>query len=213
MPTKASKSIHIFKKGKNEQRTRLIVFGLMLLGGVAALIAAFVLTLDKFQLYEHPDAVLSCSFNVVLNCSTVMQTWQSHVFGFPNMLIGLMAFPVLICIAALGLSGVKFPRWFLVAASIALLLGTIFAYWLFFNSVYAIQVLCPWCLVVTTSMTIMFSTFLHSNLKENTFKLKAATNAKVQNFLMSGYHQMIVLAWIALMIVLVFVKFGQALFA
>jgi len=185
----------------------------MLLGGIAALAAAFILTLEKFHLYEDPNAVLSCSINVVLNCTTVMQTWQSHVFGFPNMLIGLVAFPVLITIAVLGLSGVKFPRWFLISASIALLLGTIFAYWLFLSSVYVIQVLCPWCLIVTTAMTIMFSTFLHYNLKENTFGLKEKLNHKVQNFLKGGYHQMVVLSWIALMVVLVVLKFGDALFA
>jgi uncharacterized membrane protein len=204
---------NFFKKGKNEKRTRFLIFLLMLIGGVAALIAAFVLTLDKFEVLQNPNAVLSCSVNIVLNCSTVMQTPQSHLFGFPNMIIGLMAFPVLITIAVLGLSGTKFPRWFLIASSIALFLGLVFAYWLFFNSVYVIQVLCPWCLVVTTSMTIMFSSYLHFNLKENTFRLKDDTNKRVQYFLSSGYHQMIVLAWIALMVVLVFLKFGQALFA
>jgi uncharacterized membrane protein len=203
----------LFGKNPNPKRYRYITFGFMLLGGIAALIAAFVLTLDKLEVLENPNAILSCSVNIVLNCSTVMQSWQSHVFGFPNMFIGLMAFPVLITIAVLGLSGTKFPRWFLISSIIALFLGTLFAYWLFFNSLYAIQVLCPWCLLVTTSMTIMYSSYLHFNLKENTFKLKEATNTKVQWFLKSGYHQMIVLAWIALMVVLVFLKFGQALFA
>jgi uncharacterized membrane protein len=202
-----------FKKMKPEQRTRYIVFGLMLLSGIAALIASFVLTLDKFEVLQNPNAILSCSVNVVLNCSTVMQTAQSHIFGFPNMLIGLMAFPVIITIAVLGLSGTKFPRWFLVAASIAFLLDITFSYWLFFQSIYAIQVLCPWCLLVTASQTIIFSSFLHFNLKENTFKLHAALNARVQRFLKGGYHQMIVLAWLALMVVLVFLKFGSALFA
>jgi len=203
----------MFNKGKNDKRTRLIIFGLMLLGGLAALLAAFVLTLDKFEVLQNPNAVLSCSVNVVLNCSTVMQTWQSHVFGFPNMLIGLVAFPVLITIAVLGLSGIKFPRWFLISSIIALFLGLIFSYWLFFNSVYVIQVLCPWCLVVTTSMTIMFSAYLHFNLKENTFKFSEERLKAIRYFLASGYHQMIVLAWIALMVILVFLKFGQALFA
>lgn len=203
----------LFKKGQNAKRYRSVTFGFMLAGGLAALIAAFVLTLDELRVLKDPNAILSCSVNIVLNCSTVMQTWQSHVFGFPNMFIGLMAFPVLITIAVLGLSGTKFPRWFLISSIIALFLGTVFAYWLFFSSVYVIQVLCPWCLVVTTSMTVMLASYLHFNLKENTFKLKDALNTKVQYFLKSGFHQMIVLAWIALMVVLVFLKFGQALFA
>ena len=208
-----NKVSQVLQKKKSDKSYRKTTFGLMLAGGIAALVAAFTLTVEKFHLYEDPNAVLSCSINVVLNCSTVMQSWQSHVFGFPNMLIGLVAFPVLITIATLGLSGVKFPRWFLIAASVALFLGTLFAYWLFFQSLYAIQVLCPWCLIVTTSMTIMFSSFLHFNLKEGTFNLKDSLNKPIQRFLTGGYHQMVVLSWIALMVVLVILKFGDALFA
>lgn len=198
---------------KSVERTRVLTFGIMLLGGVAALAAAFVLTLEKFHLYEDPDAILSCSINIVLNCTTVMQTWQSSVFGFPNMVIGLMAYSVVVTMALAGLVGVKFPRWWLIKANIGFLLGLIFAYWLFFQSVYDIQVLCPWCLIVTTATTLIFSSMLHFNLKQNTFGLSKKLNDRVQRFLEGGYHQMIVLSWIALMVVLVVLKFGQDLFA
>lgn len=201
------------KKGKTDEKSHYWVFGVMLAGGIAALAAAFTLTIEKFHLYEDPNAVLSCSINLVLNCTTVMQTWQASVFGFPNMLIGLMAFPVVITVALAGLAGVKFPRWWLILANIGFLLGAIFSYWLFFSSVYAIQVLCPWCLIVTTATTLIFSSMLHYNLRLNTFRLSEKTNARVQRFLSGGYHQMIVLSWIALMVVLVFLKFGDALFA
>lgn len=202
-----------FKKEHRQNNYAKYVFSVMLIGGVAALIAAFVLTVDKFIVLQNPSAILSCSVNIVLNCSTVMQSWQSHLFGFPNMLLGLMAFPVMITIAVLGLSGVKFPRWFLIAANIGYLLAIIFSYWLFFQSVYDIQVLCPWCLLVTTSMTLTFSSMLHYNLKENTFGFAKKYNEIIQRFLAEGYHQMIVLGWLALMVVLVFLKFGEALFA
>jgi uncharacterized membrane protein len=207
-----NKFVQSFKTNE-ETRTRTLTFGVMLLGGIAALAAAFVLTLEKFHLYENPDAVLSCSFNLVLNCGQVMQTWQASVFGFPNMLIGMIAFPVVVTMALAGLAGVKFPRWWLVLANIGFLLGLIFAYWLFFSSVYVIQVLCPWCLIVTTATTLIFSSMLHYNLKENIFGFKKKLNDRVQRFLKGGFHQMIVLAWIALMIVLVFLQFGEALFA
>lgn len=200
-------------KGKTYDQKHRLLFGIMLVAGLAALLAAFTLTLEKFHLYEDPNAILSCSINLVLNCTTVMQTWQSHVFGFPNMVIGLMAYAVVVTVALAGLSGVKFPRWWLIAANVGFGLGLIFSYWLFFQSVYAIQVLCPWCLVVTTATTLIFSTMLHYNLRLNTFKLSETVNARVQNFLKGGYHQMIVLSWIALMVVLVFLKFGEALFA
>lgn len=198
---------------KSDERFRYTVFGVMLAGALAALAAAFVLTIEKFHLYEDPNAVLSCSINIVLNCSTVMQTWQSSVFGFPNMIIGLMAYSVIVTVAVAGLSGVIFPRKFLIAANIGTLLGLLFSYWLFFQSVYVIEVLCPWCLIVTTATTLIFSSMLHYNLKQNTFNLSKKINDKVQRFLKGGYHQMIVLSWIALMVVLVILKFGEALFA
>jgi len=198
---------------KDERRTRVITFSIMLAGSLAALAAAFTLTLEKFHLYEDPNAVLSCSINVVLNCSTVMQTWQSQVFGFPNMVIGLMAYAVLVTVALAGLVGVKFPRWWLTMATIGIFLGLIFSYWLFFQSVYVIEVLCPWCLIVTTSTTLIFSSFLHYNLKMNTYSFKKPLNDRIQRFLKGNYHQVIVLAWIALMVALVILKFGEGLFA
>lgn len=208
-----NKFLNLFTHKDDEQRLRRGVFGVMLLGGVAALAAAFTLTLEKFHLYENPDAVLSCSINLVLNCGTVMQTWQASVFGFPNMVIGLMAFPVVITVAVAGLAGVKFPRWFLIAANVGFLLGAVFSYWLFFQSVYAIQVLCPWCLIVTTSTTLIVASMTHYNLKHNTFQLAGKMNERLQRFLNAGYHQMIVAAWLALMVVLVFIKFGADLFS
>lgn len=209
-----NKFIQSFNKAKKaEIYSSRLTFGVMLAAGVTALIAALTLTLEKFHLYEDPNAVLSCSINVVLNCSTVMETWQSSVFGFPNMIIGLMAFSVVVTVAVAGLAGVKFPRWFLIAANIGFLLGLIFSYWLFFQSLYAIQVLCPWCLIVTAATTLIFSTMLHYNLRHNVFGLKAKLDSKVQRFLTGGYHQMVVISWLALMVVLVVLKFGDALFA
>jgi hypothetical protein len=104
-------------------------------------------------------------------------------------------------------------RWLYVAANIGLLLCAIFAYWLFFSSLYVIQVLCPWCLTVTTSSTMLIAAITYYNLRENNFNLSKSFNAKIQNFLKKGYLQLIVASWIVIMVALVFIKFGDALFA
>ena len=135
-------------------------------------------------------------------------------FGIPNMYIGLMAFPVLITVAVAALwGGAKFNKGFIIAMNIGVLLGTIFAYWLFFNSLYDIQVLCPWCLIVTFTCTLMLAAVTHISLRKNVFGFKKQANEKVQKFLKNGYHQLIVASWLVLMIALVFIKFGSALFA
>lgn len=197
---------------QKENHSNKLIFGTLLAFGIIGLIASFVLAVEEFHLLQNPNAVLSCTFNLVLNCATVMKTWQASVFGFPNMFIGLMGFPMVIMIALLGLSKVKFPRWFLIGAEIGIVFWTLFAYWLFFNSVYDIQVLCPWCLVVTFSMTMLSAAITHYNLRENTFGLSTTRHKAVKEFLRKDYDKLIVAAWIVLLIAIVFLKFGGELF-
>lgn len=201
------------RKSEKENRANRWLFGTMLAFGITGLIASFVLSVEEITILKNPDAVLSCSFNIVLNCATVMKTWQASAFGFPNMFIGLMGFPMVIMIALLGLSRVKFPRWFLIGAEIGYGFWTLFAYWLFFNSVYVIQVLCPWCLVVTLSMTMLWATITRYNLRQGVFRFSKSTHKKINAFLDKDYDKLIVASWIVLLVALVFAKFGEALFA
>lgn len=208
----------IFKSGvaikdKDDRRSNRWIFGVMLAFGIIGLSASFILAIEEFHLLKNPDSILSCTFNLVLNCATVMQTWQATVFGFPNMFIGLIGFPMVILIALLGLSQIKFPRWILIGAEIGYVFWTLFAYWLFFSSVYVIQVLCPWCLIVTFSMTILAATITRYNLRENTFSFSPKRHKAIRAFLAKDYDKLAVAAWIVFLVALVFLKFGDALFA
>ncbi len=189
-----------------------ILFFVMLVFGIVGLAASFVLSVEEIHLLKNPDATLSCSFNLVLNCATVMQTWQATAFGFPNMFIGLMGFPIVITIALLGLARVAFPRWFAIGMELGIAFWTLFAYWLFFNSVYVIQVLCPWCLVVTFSMTMLLAASSYYTIRKNSFGLNKKTLEVLKKFIDGGYYQMLIASWVVLMIALVILKFGDGLF-
>lgn len=204
---------NLFGKSKKEVESEKWIFGTMLAFGVVGLIASFVLAVEEFHLLKNPDTVLSCTINLVLNCATVMKTWQATAFGFPNMFIGLIGFPIVITIALLGLSRIKFPRWFLIGAEVGYIFWTLFAYWLFFNSVYVIEVLCPWCLIVTFSMTILAATITRYNLKNNVFKLSGGLHKKVVRFIEKDYDKLAVAVWVVFLVALVFAKFGDSLFA
>lgn len=201
------------RKQKIREHSNRWIFGTMLIFGTIGLVASFVLAVEEFHLLKNPDAILSCSFNIVLNCSTVMKTWQASVFGFPNMFIGLMGYPIVITVAIVALAGAKLPRWFWIIANVCYLLGALFAYWLFFNSVYVIETLCPWCLIVTFVTTIVFSALTHYNLRENTFGFKKHINDKVQELLAKDVGKVVTASWIVLLVALVFIKFGDSLFA
>lgn len=204
---------NLFGKSKREIESEKWIFGTMLAFGIVGLAASFVLAVEEFHLLQNPDTVLSCTINLVLNCATVMKTWQATVFGFPNMFIGLVGFPIVITIALLGLSRIKFPRWFLIGAEIGYVFWTLFAYWLFLNSVYVIEVLCPWCLIVTFSMTILTATITRYNLKNNVFKLSGHMHKKVMQFIEKDYDKLAVAIWVVFLVALVFAKFGDSLFA
>lgn len=203
----------IFHKKESTKKADEWIFGTMLGFGTMALLASFVLTVEEFHLLKNPDAQLSCSINLVLNCATVMQTWQASILGFPNMLIGLMAFSIVVMTAVLGLSQVKLPRWFWKAATIGFFFSMLFAQWLFFQSLYDIGTLCPWCLIVTTSTVVIFATTAHYTIRENIFQLSKKTHQSLLELQKKDYGKLVTVAWLALLVVLVFIKYGDSLFA
>lgn len=201
-----------FSKTKAARNASKWIFGTMLAFGIVGLIASFVLSIEEIHLLKNPDAVLSCSFNLVLDCSTVMKTWQANLFGFPNPFIGLMGYSVVITVAVVGLAGARLPQWFWRAAIICYGLGALFAYWLFFNSVFVIEVLCPWCLFVTVATTFIFASLKHFTLRENIWNFKKPANQKIQAWLDKDFDKLIVASWLVLLTALVFIKFGESLF-
>lgn len=128
-------------------------FGIMLvvLGGFG-LAAAFTLAVDKYRILEDPSYVPSCNLNPVLSCGSVMKTDQAQAFGFPNPLIGLVAFGIVITLGVLITSRVRLPRWVMGGLALGAVLGAVFVHWLAFQSMYRIGALCPWCMVVWTAV-------------------------------------------------------------
>lgn len=179
----------------------------MLVFASLSLLAAFALAIEEFEVLKNPDAQLICNVNSVLNCSAVMKTWQAHLFGFPNTFLGLMAEPVVITIAIAGLIGVKFPRPFMFIAQIFYGLGSLFAYWLFFQSLYSIQELCPLCLIITISTTFVFETLLRYNIRENNLYLSEKAHRASLKFIEKDYDKFLVGAWLVLLAALALIKF------
>lgn len=120
----------------------------VLIAGIAGLAAALTLTIEKIELLINPAYVPSCSINPVLSCGSVMVTRQASVFGFPNPLIGIVAFSVVVVTGVLAVAKVSLPRWYWVGLTIGSALGVVFIHWLIFQSLYRIGALCPYCMVV-----------------------------------------------------------------
>ena len=192
--------------------SRRWLFGEMLVGAIVSLYAAFVLSIEAVELAANPDRALSCDFGAVFSCSKVALTWQASLFGFPNAFLGIAAESVVITVAVLGLAGMRFPRWFMIAAQTIYLFGFVFAYWLFFEAVFTIGFLCIWCLTVQLATTVVFFSMLHLNILDDNL----AWPPRVQRFAMtvvrSGGLGFLLAAWLLATIAVVVLKYGSALF-
>lgn len=120
----------------------------VLIAGILGLAASLALTIERIELLKNPNYVPSCSINPVISCGSVMSTHQGEVLGFPNPIIGLIAFTVVIVTGVLAIANIELPRWYWGGLAAGTLLGVVFIHWLIFQSLYRIGALCPYCMVV-----------------------------------------------------------------
>ncbi len=120
----------------------------VLIAGVIGLAASATLTVEKIDLLLNPAYVPSCNFNPILSCGSVMITPQASVLGFPNPLLGLVAFTVVVVTGLLAVTKVALPQWYWIGLTIGLVIGAGFVHWLIYESLYSIGALCPYCMVV-----------------------------------------------------------------
>jgi len=199
-------------KDKNLRDNRWI-FTSMLIGAALSLLASFVLSVESYQLAKDPETKLSCSVNIVLNCATVANHPSATQFGFPNSYFGMVAEPIVITVAIAGLAGVAFPRRFMFAAQIAYTLGFLYAYYLFYTSYFIIGALCPWCLLVTLTTTLVFFAITRYNIRENNLYLPNKIAERAKSFIVKDYDKFVLASIVVLAIAAIIFKYGDGLFA
>jgi uncharacterized membrane protein len=129
---------------------------LLLVTSVVGWLASGELVLEKLEKLINPAHTTICDFNPWVSCGEVMSTWQSSLFGFPNMFIGIVAFAVTTTVAMALFAGAAFSRWFWLGLQAGVTLGFVFVVWLWSQALYAIGILCPLCMVVWAMMIPMF---------------------------------------------------------
>jgi uncharacterized membrane protein len=138
----------------------------LLIAGGLGLLAAFELSIEKVLSLSDPSHIPSCNVGVLVGCSTNLASWQGGVFGFPNPFLGLMAWPVVITIAVAILAGATFARWFWAAFNVGVAGALVFVGWLIYQSIYVLDVLCPWCMLTWAVTIPTFWALTLYNLRE-----------------------------------------------
>jgi uncharacterized membrane protein len=138
----------------------------LIITGIIGWIAAFTLTLERLHVASNPNATLSCDLNPFISCKSVMLTEQARLLGFPNPLIGLAAFVFPIAVGAAILAGAKFALWFWRMFATGITMGFLFVVWLWTQSTFVINVLCPYCMIAWAGMIPLFWTVTLFLLRE-----------------------------------------------
>ena len=185
----------------------------MAISGLFGLLASFVLSIDAVKLAADPNANLACSINSVINCATVAKAPQAHLLGefFPNAFLGIAAEAVVITIAVAMIGGVTFPRWFMLSAQTIYTLGFLFAWWLFFEAYFVIKALCPWCLLITVTTTLVWAGLTRVNIRDRYIDFPGKLGVSARRFVAHGNDWFVTLAVIVLLAAAVMLKYGSSL--
>jgi hypothetical protein len=120
----------------------------------------------------------------------------------------MMAMPAFVVVAIAVLFGTKFPKLFMAALQVGTLFALAFAYWLFYVSSFIIGALCPWCLLVMTSTTVMFCAITRHNIREDNLYLPKKYAKRAKEFIEKDYDKFTLAIVIALVIAFIIVKYG-----
>ncbi|MFI9024835.1 vitamin K epoxide reductase family protein [Streptomyces sp. NPDC053560] len=174
---------------------------LLVITSALGLLAAWVITLDKFKLLEDPTFKPACSINPIISCGNIMKSAQAEVFGFPNPMAGLVGFGVVMAIGVAVLAGARFKAWYWIGLNIGTLLGTVFCMWLMSQSLYVINSLCLWCTLTWLVTILMFWYTTVHNIKHGIIKAPAGLRNAVLEF-----HWVVPVLWYGVIALLVLTR-------
>ena len=174
------------------------------------LLAAGVLTYDKVESLKAQAAgesfSASCDVNAFVACSGVFNTPQAEVFGFPNPLIGIAGFAVVLTLGVLVAARVALPRFVVGGLFAGAVFGIGFVTWLQYQSFYEIGRLCPYCMVVWAVMIPLFVVITRW------FAQQVAPGGAVHRFL-GDWSLLVVLLWYVAVGAAIWFQFGTTLWA
>lgn len=119
----------------------------------------------------------------------------------PNPLIGIAGFAALAALGVTLIAKASLPRWVWLAIQAGLTFAVVFIHWLFFQSLYRIEALCPYCMVVwvVTIPSFLYCT-LH-NLAQGNLPVPKPLRAGVDVAI--RYHSVLLTAWYAVLVLLI----------
>jgi uncharacterized membrane protein len=183
---------------------------LLTIGGAIGLLSAAILIIDKVKFLQNEadgaSTALSCDINAFVSCGGVINTDQASVFGFPNPIMGVAGFAIVLTLGVLMVARVQLPAFVWLGLQAGAVFGIGFVTWLQSQSIYEIGKLCPWCMVVWTVMIAIFVWLTARNLRE------FAPDNPMSRFV-TDWTLLINILWYVAVISAIWFEFGSKLWA
>ncbi|MFI9204384.1 vitamin K epoxide reductase family protein [Streptomyces sp. NPDC053048] len=178
---------------------------LLVITGAAGLLASWVITIDKLKILEAKvegkTFTPGCSLNPIVSCGNIMESAQAKAFGFPNPMLGLVAYGAIVAIGLALLAGARYRRWYWLGMEAGCLFGVAFCTWLQYQSLYVIGSLCLWCCLAWVATIVMFWYVTVQNLRHGFIPAPEGLKRGLLEF-----HWVVPVLWIGVIGMLILTK-------
>lgn len=179
---------------------------LLAFGGAVGLTAALILTIDKMAILQDTtdgtSTALACDFSAWVSCSDVIASSQSDAFGFPNSLIGVVGFTIVLTSGVWLTARESLPRFFWLGLQAGVVFAIASVTWLQYQSIFQIKALCPYCMVV---WTVTIPIFFYVSLRN---AQAVAPGSRIIHAI-ANWHALILALWYAAVLAAIWFQFGD----
>lgn len=189
--------------GPAPQRWRARTATEMIVSGLVGLFVSFKLSIEAWELAGDPGLDLACDITSHISCTTVAKTWQATLLGFPNAFLGILFEGIVLTISVAVVAGIRFPRWYMRCVETLYTVALLFALWLFTQSYFVIHALCPWCLLITLTTTLVWVGLTRMNVRDHVLP----GTVRLRWFVASGNDWIITIAFLVVLAAMVLVRY------
>jgi uncharacterized membrane protein len=125
---------------------------ILIVGSIIGLLASFFLMLNTIELIKNPAADLPCNLNPFISCGNAILSEAGEAFGFPNPLLGLISFSMLLATGILLFAGGRAHKIYYQLVNLGTLASTIFVVWFIYQSLFNLNSLCLYCVVALSAL-------------------------------------------------------------
>jgi len=148
----------------------------------------------------------------ILPCGTPnnrLRRREGTEFTLPaSAFLGIFFEAVVLTVSFALIAGVRFPKWYYLGVEALYTIGLFFAYWLFTQSYFVIHVLCPWCLLITITTTLVWFGLTRVCISQGVLPAPAWWRSVMK----AGGDWLLVVLVIAAVLAMIVVRYGSVLF-